>query len=187
MKTTKTIPLAVLLAAGLASLGAKTSCSCHFSTATISRATLTDKVDSDKVQAIGEKDVFSTTAEKIYYVITYKNCPKNTKIKATWKYLGGPSAAPPAQVIDKPVLKTVQGAGRIAFSLGRPNQGFPPGKYEVVVELNGKTARSQTFTIQGMAGRTSPATPAAVHIGPAARRSAPTRSPAGKGLQPTSK
>ena len=177
MKRNTTIPLAVLAMAGLASLGAKTSCSCHFSTARITSATLTDKVDSSKVKAIGEKDSFSFGVGKIYYVVTYKNCPKNTKITATWKYLGGPPGAPKAQVIDQPVEKSVRGSGRIAFSLSKPTKGFPPGKYEVVVKLNGKQVRSQTFTIKPPSGATRPAGGTQV---PARSPGRSSSSPAGK-------
>ncbi len=160
MRIKQTIPLAVLVAAGLASLGAKRSCSCHFSTAKITKAVLTDKVDEGKVEAIGSKDAFPQTVTKVFYVVTYRNCPKKTKITATWSYKGGPAGSPKPQVIDKPVEKVVRGSGRIAFSLTRPNRGFPPGKYEVVVKLNGREVRSKMFTINSVAGtKTPPSSP----------------------------
>ncbi len=120
---------------------------CRFSSAKITGSSLTDEFDRKEVKAKRTRTVFATNQEKIYDVVSYAYCPKGTKVAVVWKYLGGPPGSPPPQQIDR-VEQEIRGTGRVAFSLSRPNKGWPRGKYAAEIYLNDKLARTDTFEVK---------------------------------------
>jgi len=140
------LALVVILAATI-SMGAKRSCSCHWSTAKVTDAVMAASIDKN-VRAKNKTNAFKPNQDKFYCIVTLKHCPKGTNVSAKWKFLGGPTGVPKPGDIDS-TKKDVNGSGRLAFTLTKPpGKSWPVGKYAVEISLNGKKDRTVSFEVK---------------------------------------
>jgi hypothetical protein len=124
-----------------------TACSASFSTANISNAVLAKDVKGDKFDPIDPTSTFATDQPVIHLVVTLKNAPSDTGVKATWTAVDVGDAAPANTVIDESEI-TMDGSGNVHFTLSQPSSGvWPEGKYKVDIYLNGKLAKTLEFSV----------------------------------------
>ena len=103
---------------------------CNVSTANISDVKMCENIDGN--QCPEDNPVFSTNTPNIYCSVKVNNAPEGTNVKFSWNYLGEEIVH-----IDEVTL-TVPGGGTnfdMQSSLSIPNNGWPVGNYEVVIDL----------------------------------------------------
>ena len=137
--------LAVAVAAATAVMGARPSCTCQCSTARVFEVVLGGDLDRETGKAKDVRDSFKPGKNKIYCVIGYRSAPSGTALEVTLRYLGG-SGRPAATMTS--TKRELEGSGRLSLSFRKPKQGWPEGRYEVEVELNGKRVRKVPFTVR---------------------------------------
>jgi hypothetical protein len=134
--------IALLLAVSVALV----ACSASFSTANISKAVLAKDV-SDNFDPIDPTSTFPTDQPVIHLVLTLKNVPSDTKVKALWTAVDVGDAAPANTKIDE-LEQTMNGSGNLDFTLSIPSSGvWPVGKYKVDIYLDGKLDKTLEFTV----------------------------------------
>ena len=127
---------------------AATGCSASFTTANISSAVLAKDVEGDNFDPVDPTSVFSPDQAVIHLVVTLKNAPSDTTLKASWIAVDVGDAAPANTLIDE-VEYTADGSGNVHFTLGQPSSGtWPVGKYKVDLSIDGKVAKTVDFTVQ---------------------------------------
>jgi hypothetical protein len=70
-----------------------------------------------------------------------------TTVRAAWIAEDVGSAAPANYKIDEASIK-MSGDGKGSFSLSKPNNGFPVGKYRVEIFLGDKLAKTVRFIVK---------------------------------------
>ncbi len=105
----------------------------------------------EAVVAVDQKtkptDTFSPDAAKLYAFFRSTGLQEGDKVRAVWIAEDVGTAAPANTKIDEASL-TANGEGfHGAFSLSRPDKGWPPGRYRVDIYLGEKVATSVKFTI----------------------------------------
>lgn len=108
--------------------------SCSISTANpnISEPAAAKYIDRQTSKPLKIQANFKQSDPIIYFTVKISDFPKNTKLKAVWKYLGDSTEISSEMVTS--------GTGYEAFTLNKNSGPFPAGKYEVTVsaEINGK-------------------------------------------------
>ena len=131
----------------LAVLVALVACSVSLSTANISKAVLAKDVEGDKFDPIDPTSTFPTDQPVIHLVVTLKNAPSDTKVKAVWTAVDVGDAAPSNTEIDESEF-TTDGSGNVHFTLSLPSSGiWPLGKYKVDVYLDGKLDKTLEYAV----------------------------------------
>jgi hypothetical protein len=122
------------------------ACSASFSTANISNAVLAKDVTTD-FQPVEPTTTFPTDQAVIHLVVTLKNVPSDTTVKAVWTAVDVGDAAAANTEIDQ-LEKTINDSGNIDFTLSLPSTGvWPVGKYKVELYLDGKLDKTLDFTV----------------------------------------
>lgn len=123
MKNIMKVAVALLITFAL------TACSFSVSTASLSKVKTGLKLVKGEVKK--EVNVFSTDAPLVFVSAHLNNAPKDTKVSFTWRYLeeGG-------QDIDSVEVESKTGENRVSSNLSKPATGWPPGKYEIILELD---------------------------------------------------
>lgn len=135
------IALLVVVSAGLA------ACSASFSTANIPKAVLAKDVQGDNFDPVGPTSTFPTDQPVIHLVVTLKNAPSDTKVKAIWTAVDVGSAAPAGTTIDEAEI-TMNSSGNVHFTLSQPSSGkWPVGTYKVDIYLDGKLNRTMEYAV----------------------------------------
>ncbi len=119
MKITVTLLITFALAA----------CSFSVSTASLSNIKTGSKLVKGEVKK--EVRVFPTDAQLIFVSAHLNNAPEDTKVSFTWRYLEGEG-----QDIDSVEVESKSGENRVSSNLTVPDAGWPPGKYEIILELD---------------------------------------------------
>lgn len=123
------------------------SCEASFSTANISEAVLAKDVQGDNFDPVDPTSTFPTDQQIIHLVVTLKNAPSDTVLKAVWTAIDVGDAAPANTEIDQTEI-TMDGSGNVHFTLSRPTSGvWPVGKYKVEVYLNGKLDKTLEYQV----------------------------------------
>ncbi len=113
-----------------------------FTTAGITNVQTATQIDQATSKPIGVTNTFATSAPVIYATASVKNSPMDTVIKSEWWY-------PDSNIlIDQAEIKTTMPNQNFYFSLSRPNNGFPPGNYEVKLFIDGKEDKIVKFTVK---------------------------------------
>lgn len=125
---------AILLSALLFLL---TSCSISIGSPSISEPAAAKYIDKKTSKPTEAAAKFKQNDSVIYFTVKIDNFPKDTKLKAVWKYLGDGT--------ELPSEITTGGTGYEAFTLNKNTGPFPAGQYEVTVsaEINGKTVQTK--------------------------------------------
>lgn len=114
---------------------------CEFSASTASIDSVTLTADENNVQAtqvFGQSDVF-------YAVVTTKNAPDDTTIKAVWVAVEAEGVEPNFTIMEKEL--TAEGNDTFTFSLSNDNL-WPLGKYRVDIYLNGELDQGVEFSVE---------------------------------------
>lgn len=115
---------------------ALSSCSFNVSTANLSGV----KVCTALKDGVCAKDqaTFAPDTPEIFVSTLLSNAPDGTKLTFSWKYLEGKGVD-----IDSVEVETKNGENTAQSSLSKPTQGWPAGRYEVVLKLG--TDNSEPF------------------------------------------
>lgn len=87
-----------------------------------------------------EDPVFNPSDPQIYVSCKLKNAPDNTLVTFVWTYVEGDPI-----IIDEVTLNSSDYGIDVdmSSSLSRPNNGWPIGKYEVVIEIGNHDSSPQ--------------------------------------------
>jgi len=109
----------------------------------IGRISLTDRADVIKNSAIGMMQAFSPNTPVIFASIEVINAKKSDKITVKWNFIGNKEEILPvnSSEFDVSGLKTV------LISIKSPVTGWPTGKYEMQIFVNGVKNSSLKFYI----------------------------------------
>lgn len=104
----------------------------------ISEPVMSKYIDSYTSKPVGACTVFKQSDSTIYFTVKVTNFPKDTKLKAVWKYLSDGTEMP-SEII-------AEGTGYEAFSLKKSGTSFPAGSYEVTVSavVDGRTLETKS-------------------------------------------
>ncbi len=101
---------------------------CSVSTASVADVKICDSMTGDECDE--DQQIISPAATVIYCSGKLNDAPEGTKMVITWRYLTEP------QDIDSITLETDEsGSGPFSSSLGRPDAGWPTGRYECLLDL----------------------------------------------------
>lgn len=117
-------------------------CSREVKNPSISEGVVAKSIDKNTSMPIEASSRFSQSDTAIYFSIKVQDMPKNTNIKAVWKYLGDGTE------ISSEI--TTKGSGYEVFILKRSSNLFPAGEYKVTAtaQVEGKTLEvSRKFSI----------------------------------------
>ena len=110
--------------------------------------------DAPKVEAViavdkdtKPTDAFDATVPKLYAFFRSTGTSKDDKFRGVWIADDVGSAAPANTKIDEASLAADQDNFYGAFSLSKPTNGWPPGKYHIDIYVNDDLATSVKFTI----------------------------------------
>ena len=137
MKKSTIIVLAILIAAAMG------ACSFSVSTASLKNLQMASQVDSNN-KAVTVTDSFTTDTPMIYATGNVNNAPEGTVIEALWVYLD----SDPVIDIDSVEMELDDSYVDFIFSLSRPDNGWPTGKYEVKLSIDGVYKESLYFTVR---------------------------------------
>ena len=122
-----------------------TGCEFEVTTANISDVKLCARLTGDICSE--DNPVFSPNESQFYVSCELKNAPENTYVTFVWKYVEGSPI-----VIDEVTLNSSHYGINVNLksSLSRPNNGWPTGKYEVVIMVgkNDKAPHVKTFEVR---------------------------------------
>jgi len=100
-------------------------------------------VDTDTKPATS----FSTKTPKLYAFFKSTGTAKGDTFRGVWIAEDVGDAAPANTKIDESSLPADQDNYYGAFSLSKPDKGWPPGKYRVEIYVNDQLATTANFTI----------------------------------------
>lgn len=115
--------------------------SCSYSSASLSDVTMASEINSETMEPVNKAETFTPTAEIIYAVVKLNNAPEETKIKAVWYYLEGEET----EIASKEL--TADGTRWLGFSLTKPTNGWPEGKYKVDFYVDEVLKATVNFTV----------------------------------------
>lgn len=118
---------------------------CKVSTANLSDARVCAKVDADGVCPADAPEIPSGT-DIIHATAVLRNAPPDTPIKVSWRYLEAPDGGfdiDSATFVAKEPVMALHGV------LTRPDNGWPKGRYEVVLAVDADNVEPvrKTFAI----------------------------------------
>jgi hypothetical protein len=92
--------------------------------------------------------VFASVTPKLFAYFRTTGTQDGDELRGVWIAVDTGGAAPPEFKIDDSTLTADKDDFFGAFSLTKPNNGWPVGKYRVDMFLNGKLATSAQFSVQ---------------------------------------
>jgi outer membrane usher protein FimD/PapC len=92
-------------------------------------------------------DTFDATVPKLYAFFRSTGTSKDDKFRGVWIADDVGGAAPANTKIDEASLAADQDNFYGAFSLTKPTNGWPPGKYHIDIYVNDDLATTVKFTI----------------------------------------
>jgi hypothetical protein len=98
-----------------------------------------------------ETTTFSADAPKVYAAFKTKGASDGDKIRGVWIADDVGDAAPKGTKIDEKTLSAEGDTEDGEFSLSKPINGWPVGKYHVEIYVNDELATKLNFTIKAAA------------------------------------
>ena len=138
------LPWLIVLFALFPFLGAAGEKGCSCSTAKVTSATLARGYDEQASKPLDPTTVFKPTDSVLHLVVTTAYVPSGTKVGAEWWAVEAGGVKD--HKIDAAEL-SLESTGVVHFTLSRP-EGWPPGKYKVIVSLDGKPNRTLEFEVK---------------------------------------
>ena len=118
-----------------------------FTTASLSKATMCNSVDSETREPVEPTSVFSPDTPEIFCSVSLSNAPSDTEVSSEWIYVEGEMEDASDYLIDEVSIIT-DGTRYVSFSIPKPDSGWPTGDYKVVLYLDGTEKTSVTFKVQ---------------------------------------
>jgi len=109
----------------------------------IGRISLTDRAEIMKNSAIGMMQAFNPDTPMIFASVEIINAKKSDKIKIKWNFLSAKEEIIPVNSTEFNVL----GAKTVLLSIKSPVSGWPTGKYEMRLFVNGVENSSLKFYV----------------------------------------
>jgi len=109
--------------------------------AEIKEIVFTDSINESSKKPNNEKTEFSQNDEKIYLTLKLINSLKPSEIKVKWKYIESDF------YLGEKKVET-EGNRYLAFSIERPESGWPEGEYLAEVFLNERKIAEGKFEIK---------------------------------------
>jgi hypothetical protein len=103
---------------------------------------VSDAKDGDAV------DSFTPNTPKIFVHAHMVDIATGSKMTGTWIAVDTNGVAPANYKIDSSDLNAGMLVNTVEFSLSKPNNGWPVGKYRVDMSVDGKTAGTASFTVE---------------------------------------
>jgi len=128
-----------VLACDLSSLTSLTSSGSNV----ITNAVTAKDAQGDTFEPRGITDSFPANQNILHAIVTIKDAPKDTAVKATW-------LRPDNSKMGEFELKA-SGSRNLDFSFTPERGGLPPGDYQVQISLNGAVDRTLKFSVTGQA------------------------------------
>ncbi len=119
------------------------ACTISVTTANLQNVQTASQVDSSN-KPVNVTSSFTTTAPYIYVTGVAANAPEGTKIRADWIY----TETDPDTSIDSVTLSTTEISTSFKFSLSKPTNNWPKGKYEVKLYIDDKYVQSAAFEVK---------------------------------------
>ena len=119
-------------------------CSVRFTTANYSNIQMASEIDDSNNKPINTTTIFDVTAPMLYVTGTLNNAPDGTVIKAEWLYIDND----PVISIDSVELEIKDVTTDFYFSLSKPNNDWPTGKYEVKLYIDDEYKQSVNFEVK---------------------------------------
>jgi hypothetical protein len=99
--------------------------------------------------AIGEaKTTFPADTPKLYALFKTKGMKDGDKIRGTWIAIDVGDEAPPNTKLDERTFDAEGDTDDGEFTLNKPTDGWPVGKYRIEIYVNAELATSVKFTIK---------------------------------------
>ena len=95
----------------------------------------------------GPSSSFGPDTPKIICEWTVEDVTAGTEISGVWVAVDSGGVAPPNYRIDEAKL-TLSGPMSGTFSITKPTKGWPKGRYQLEIYLDGKLAKTVPFTIE---------------------------------------
>lgn len=111
----------------------------------ITNAVTAKDVTGDTFEPSGITDTFPANQSILHAIVTIKDAPKNTAVKAAW-------LRPDNSNMGEYEIKS-DGSRNLDFTFKPERGGLPPGNYQVEISLNGKVDRTLKFTVAGQAAQ----------------------------------
>lgn len=110
--------------------------------AQITDNTMALEVDEETFEVITPSDIFKQDTQTIYLVTQVESAPKGTMIKAEWYYLDD------EVFITSTDVEPIYQSQPLLFSLSKPDNGWPKGKYQVILYINDENATTVFFSVE---------------------------------------
>ena len=117
----------------------------------VSAADLTVEAVTAKDKDTRPTDRFAADIPKVYAFFRSRGSSKRDKFRAVWIAEDVGDAAPKNTKIDEASLTADEDNFFGAFSLSKPTNGWPAGKYRVDIYKDDQLATAVSFTIEGAA------------------------------------
>ncbi len=128
--------------AAIAVAGPGFRCHCSSDSGRILDAHLAAKVDWERHVVEGRASEFSPLVRRFVLVVSYRDMAPDSELHVKWRFLGGKEPK-----VFRRDLRILEGSGTVLCG-ARKDQGiWPPGPYEVVVELQGKRVAKVPFSV----------------------------------------
>ncbi len=147
------------------------ACCASLASAEITGAVLAKDVKGTPFQAVDPTTSFPVNQPVIHLLVSVANLPAETKLKTVWVAVDVGAAAPANTKIDESEVRAT-GDATAHFSLSKPTNGWPPGKYKADIYVNDNLDRSVYFTINAPAAAKPPPTPVSPAPAPQENRAA---------------
>lgn len=116
--------------------------SCSFTTAHFKDVKMCTQLSDDACSS--DNPVFATSDPVIYVSCNVANAPSDTKVNFAWYYTTGERIE-----IDVAAVTLEDGGNLPVYSsLSAPDEGWPPGDYEVIVSIEGFEDKAVTKTFK---------------------------------------
>lgn len=121
------------------------SCNFELTTANVDDIKICDNLSGSLCDS--DNAILSTAVDAISVSCKLKNAPENTMVTFTWKYIENDPL-----VIDEVIVNSGNKGTNLDLNstLSRPYNGWPKGKYEVVISIgeNDSSPETKKFEIQ---------------------------------------
>ena len=102
---------------------------------------------TDKYEVVNPTTVFAPDTPKIFCVWKAEGVKIGTQLRGVWIAVDVGKVAPPNYKIDEATLN-VPFANQGSFSLSKPNNGFPAGKYRFEIYAGSDLIKTVPFTVK---------------------------------------
>ncbi len=108
-----------------------TACEFSVSTASLSEVKTCVEPEADSGLCDEDQEIFATDVPQITVTAELNSAPEGTELTFLWRYMEGEG-----EDIDSVAVVSQDGTNTVQSSLLSPDSGWPPGEYEVILDLD---------------------------------------------------